>query len=118
VIFYPLAYTVPDDVYDKLKRFVHSGGTLYVSGDPCYDTITKKRTKPERLHELCGVRMEKIRYTLTFEDRMQVTSYSRTDDPNVVRHGYPSLSIRPTAAKPLYVTPRGDSVIVRRRLGK
>ncbi len=54
VIFYPLPFHIPDPVYGKLLEWVKGGGTLFVSGDVSFDGF-RKRTKTERLKELCGV---------------------------------------------------------------
>jgi len=117
VIFYPLAYTVPDDVWNKLKAFVRKGGVLYLSGDPCYDPVSRKRIHPDRLQELCGVRLKRIRYTPQFENPMELATYYRVGDRDRKRHGYPSLSVECTTARRLYATEQGEPVIVTNRFG-
>lgn len=54
-IFYPLSYCPRDATYDRLVKFVKDGGRLYISGDISYDRL-RRRTKINRLKELCGVR--------------------------------------------------------------
>ena len=61
VIYYPVPYQIPDEVYGKLLEWVKAGGTLYVSGDVSYDLL-RRRTKTERLSELCGVESVAERY--------------------------------------------------------
>ncbi len=55
MLIYPVPMHVPDRAYAKLKSFVEAGGRLFVTGDISYDGL-RRRTKPERLEELCGVR--------------------------------------------------------------
>ncbi|HJN16243.1 MAG TPA: carbohydrate binding domain-containing protein [Armatimonadota bacterium] len=61
MIFYPIPYQIPDDVYATLLKWVEAGGRLYVSGDVSYDA-NRRRTKTDRLEELCGVEFVKERY--------------------------------------------------------
>jgi hypothetical protein len=53
-VFYPCPYALTDAAYGRLLDFVRRGGTLYVSGDISYDD-RRRRTKADRLAELCGV---------------------------------------------------------------
>ena len=62
VIFYPMAFTVPDNVYETLTEFVNNGGTLYISGDPAYDLNTRKRVYGDRAERLTGVKVTKVIY--------------------------------------------------------
>ena len=56
VIYYPLPFCPTDDTYAKLRDWVRRGGTLYLSGDISYDE-SHRRTRTNRLQELCGVRL-------------------------------------------------------------
>ena len=62
VIFYPMAFTVPDNVYETLTEFVKNGGTLYISGDPAYDLNTRTRLYGDRAEQLTGVKVTKVIY--------------------------------------------------------
>lgn len=53
-IFYPLPYCPSDAIFERLTRFVESGGQLYLSGDISYDQ-QRQRTRTQRLKDLCGV---------------------------------------------------------------
>jgi len=53
-ILYPVPFSIPDDVYAKLKEFTSKGGHLYISGDFAYDEA-RKRTKTAHLKDLAGI---------------------------------------------------------------
>lgn len=61
VIVYPVPFAIPDDAYERLKTFVKDGGTLCMSGDLSYDDL-HRRTRTNRLEELCGVRFVSENY--------------------------------------------------------
>ncbi|MFQ6096084.1 MAG: beta-galactosidase [Armatimonadota bacterium] len=54
VMLWPVPFCPTDETYGRVRRFVEGGGMLWVSGDVSYD-VNRKRTKTERLRELCGV---------------------------------------------------------------
>ena len=114
VLFYPSAYTVPDDVYEKLVAFVKNGGILYLSGDPSYDPVSRKRTLESRLTELAGVSASKVLYAGNDRAGAAVT-YS---DGNGSRTGYPNIQIEAKGADVLYKDGAGIPVITRFTLGK
>lgn len=60
-IFYPLPYCPSDAIVERLKSFVRDGGQLYLSGDISYDSL-RRRTRIDRLRELCGVSFVSERY--------------------------------------------------------
>jgi hypothetical protein len=60
-IFYPLSYCPSDAIVERLTRFVDEGGQLYLSGDISYDA-QRKRTRTQRLKDLCGVEFVSERY--------------------------------------------------------
>jgi hypothetical protein len=55
VIYYPLPFCPTDETYAKVRDWVRRGGVLYLSGDISYDEL-HRRTRTQRLEELCGVR--------------------------------------------------------------
>lgn len=113
VIFYPLAYDVPDAVYEQLLQWVKRGGVLYISGDFAYDQ-SKQRTKGERLAELAGVETVKCVYAgIDFEHGRGAT-YS---DGKHLRAGIPNVVVRPAGAQPWYTDGDGNPVISRYQLG-
>jgi hypothetical protein len=61
LLVYPVPMSVPDKAYDRLKAFVEGGGTLCISGDISYDQL-RRRTRTDRLAELCGVRFVSENY--------------------------------------------------------
>jgi hypothetical protein len=61
ILIYPIPFAIPDDAYAALKSFVERGGILCVTGDVSYDAA-RRRTRPERLEELCGVRFVRENY--------------------------------------------------------
>ena len=114
VIYYPSAYTVPDDVYEKLLNFVRSGGILYLSGDPSYDPVSRKRTLESRLTELAGVSATRVIYAGNDRSGAAVT-YS---DGSGTRTGYPNILLETKGAEVLYKDTDGNPVITRFTLGK
>lgn len=60
-IFYPLPYCPNDAIVDRLKKFVDSGGQLYLSGDVSYDPL-RQRTRTQRLRDLCGLEFVSERF--------------------------------------------------------
>ena len=54
VMLWPVPFCPSDETYGLVRQFVERGGFLYVSGDLSYD-VDRKRTKTDRLKDLCGV---------------------------------------------------------------
>ncbi len=113
VIYYPFAYTVPDDVYDKLVQFVKDGGILYISGDPSYDIVSRKRTTDIRLTELCGVKTAKVRYAGNDRSGSNI-EYS---DGTIIRSGNPNVTVELKGATALYTDDDGNPIITEYALG-
>jgi len=63
-LLWPLPYCPRDETYALVKRFVEQGGSLYLSGDISYDDL-RRRTRRERLQELCGVELVEENQPLT-----------------------------------------------------
>lgn len=114
VIFYPLAYTIPQDVYDTLKAWVEQGGTLYISGDFTYDPLYRTRDFESRLEELAGVRSTAVNYSGL--DSAAVGGGDYSDGVND-RFGKPCLDLELAGAQVLYQDLMGRPVITRHRLG-
>ncbi|MBP5231434.1 MAG: beta-galactosidase trimerization domain-containing protein [Clostridia bacterium] len=113
VLLYPSAYTVPDDVYEKLLSFVRNGGVLYLSGDPSYDPVSRKRTLESRLKELTGVSSEQVVYPGNDQAGAALTYTDGTH----TRSGYPNVRVRLDGAEAVYSAEDGTPVITRYRLG-
>jgi hypothetical protein len=61
LLIYPVPMNVPDDAYDRIKSFVERGGIVCISGDVSYDEL-RRRTRTDRLTDLCGVRFVSENY--------------------------------------------------------
>jgi len=107
VIFYPLPYCPTDEAYAQLLAFVRRGGTLYLSGDLSYDQL-RRRTRTERLEELCGVRFVAENYpNIRWGDR---PPQYLADTPGIAGTffgakaawpGYPGITVEPAGAEPI-----------------
>ena len=60
-LIWPVPFCPDDDTVAQVLRFVRAGGALYLSGDLSYDPL-RRRTRTERLTELCGVEFVRERY--------------------------------------------------------
>ncbi len=54
---FPVPYTISDETFEHLSRWIAQGGRLYLSGDISYDG-QRRRTRGRRLEDLCGVMAE------------------------------------------------------------
>ncbi len=114
VIFYPMAYTMPQAVYDALKAWVEQGGTLYISGDFTYDPISRTRSFDARLEELAGVRATKVRYAGLDQKRVMPVDYT---DGTTKRYGVPNLKLELAGAQTLFYDADDTPVIVKHQHG-
>jgi hypothetical protein len=105
-IFYPLPYSPSDAIVERLRSFVENGGQLYISGDISYD-FTRRRTRTERLEQLCGVRFVAERY--------EHINYELGAEPVVGKaEGWPSY----VAAPSIEIELAGAHALVESRDGK
>jgi len=109
VLMYPVPFCPEDTAYSLVRDFVKKGGTLYVSGDISFDD-RRRRTRTQRLSELCGVEFQ--------EENYQNISYStgsaeQVSGAGLVSYqGYPCIKVKPKTARNL-----GGSVIFENKLG-
>lgn len=61
LLIWPVPFCPADDAYRQVLGFVRDGGALYLSGDLSYDEL-RRRTRTDRLRELCGVEFVAERY--------------------------------------------------------
>jgi hypothetical protein len=64
VLVWPVPFCPADETYVAVRDFVAEGTALYVSGDLSFDP-QRRRTRGERLRELCGVEFVSERYPNT-----------------------------------------------------
>ncbi|MCP5523879.1 MAG: hypothetical protein H7A46_20270 [Verrucomicrobiales bacterium] len=103
VIFYPLPFCPPDEVCHQLGTWVRAGGVLYLSGDISLDELGR-RTREQRLEDLCGVRLEtEIRPNINLEPM------SAADQP--------CLRVSALTARVLQQSDDGTPLLVENRLG-
>ncbi len=118
VIYLPMPFCLSDAAYNQLLGFVRSGGTLYLSGDVSFDAL-RRRTHPERLAELCGVRFLRSRYEGIDPGQTQRLDLWPADGAlPILRETAPCIDVESAGATPLYRTHDGRPVVVHHRLGK
>ena len=114
VIYYPMAYTVAQDVYDTLKAWVEQGGTLYISGDFTYDPLYRTRDYGHRLTELAGVKAVNVNYAGL--DQKEASGCNYNDGTNR-RFGKPNVELELAGAEAIYSDASGTPIITKYRLG-
>ena len=114
VIYYPMAYTVSQDVYDTLKGWVENGGTLYISGDFTYDPLYRTRDYGHRLTELAGVKAVNVNYAGL--DQKEASGCNYNDGTNR-RFGKPNVELELAGAEAIYSNISGTPIITRYQLG-
>ncbi len=60
-LVWPVPFCPADATVDSVRQFVSDGGALYLSGDVSYDAL-RRRTRTQRLVDLCGVEFAGERY--------------------------------------------------------
>jgi len=60
-LVWPVPFCPEDEVVERVRAFVERGGALYISGDVSYDGL-RRRTRQDRLRDLCGVEFVEERY--------------------------------------------------------
>ena len=113
VIYYPMSYTMPDDVFEKLTAWVENGGVLYISGDFAYDVDTRERTNEQRLQTLAGVKVTKVNFKGTDVAGNKIKYSNGT----IERSGTPNVALELSGAEAIYSTSKGVPVITKNTLG-
>jgi hypothetical protein len=81
-LVWPVPFCPEDETVTAMLQFVRNGGALYLSGDVSYDPL-RRRTRTDRLAELCGVEFVAERY------------------PALSRPAAPRAQVRPADTSPL-----------------
>jgi len=116
VLFYPIAYSPTEEVYEKIKRWVFEGGTLYFSGDISYDRF-KQRSYPNRLEELAGVKLSSINYIGADHHEGGYVQY-RSLDGSDKRKGKPGINTSLSGAEILYLDDEENPIVTEYKFGK
>lgn len=113
-LIWPAPFCPDDATVAKIKQWVEAGGQLLVTGDLSFNW-DRKRTRTDRLQDLCGVEFVREIYgppartedgadSLTFGGRTFVAK--------------PCLEVRPAGAKTLLATASGAPMLLLNTLGK
>jgi len=118
VIFLPIPFCLTDAAYMQLLGFVRRGGTLYASGDVSFDPL-RRRTRVQRLTELCGVQFVKQRYA-GIDFAKAPAEALRPTDPNwpTIPGARACIDVEPAGAKPLWRSADGRPVVFEHRVGR
>lgn len=103
-IYYPLPFCPPDEAYGKILNWVHRGGVLYLSGDISFDEL-RRRSRTQRLEELCGVRFVSQNYS-----NLAVRPADPADQP--------CIQVEALGATVIERTPSGAPLRVEHRVGR
>jgi hypothetical protein len=112
VIFYPLPFCPTDETFTKVSDWVRHGGVLYLSGDISYDEF-HRRTRTNRLEELCGVRFLAQNYP-----NISVSPTNSADQPCIKVEAAAPLASTGIAPKVLRRAGDGSPVVVENHLGR
>jgi len=111
-IFYPLPFCPTDETFIKVCDWVRGGGVLYLSGDISYDEF-HRRTRTQRLEELCGVRFLAENYP-----NISVSATNSTDQPCIkVEPAVPVVGTG-AAARVLRRAGDGSPLLIENRVGR
>ena len=106
--------TCPDDAaYAKVLAWARAGGKLIVTGDLTRDP-QRKRTRAERLEELCGVRLVSERYPPPIRPGGGAQETRLGDNALQLN---PCLTVTPTTAQVLASTAGGEPVVFSNQVG-
>jgi hypothetical protein len=112
VIIYPLPFCPTDATFTKVRDWVNRGGVLYFSGDISYDEF-HRRTRTQRLEELCGVRFLSENYP-----NIGVSATNSADQPCIkVEPAVPAQGTD-AAARVLRRAGDGSPLLIENRLGR
>lgn len=104
LLLYPLPYCLPDSTYARIREWVQNGGVLYVSGDLSFDE-RRRRSRTDRLEELCGVR-----FTAECRPNIAVDPTDAADQP--------VLRVEPGRAAVLRQTADHVPLVLENRVGR
>jgi hypothetical protein len=111
-IFYPLPFCPTDETFTKVCDWVRRGGVLYLSGDISYDEF-HRRTRTNRLEELCGVRFLAENYP-----NISVSATNSADQPCIKVEPVASAASSVATAKVLRRAGDGSPLVVENRVGR
>jgi hypothetical protein len=111
-IFYPLPFCPTDETFTKVCDWVRRGGVLYLSGDISYDQF-HRRTRTNRLEELCGIRFLAENYP-----NISVNATNCADQPCIKVEPIAPVVGSATTAKVLRRAAGGSPLVVENRVGR
>ena len=115
-IIYPLSYCPSDAIIARLDAFVRKGGQLYLSGDISYDSL-RRRTRTQRLKDLCGVEFVSERYpNIDYGRSMLKTQSADRAWPEYM--AAPGIVLRLAGAESLLDSTGGFPMVTEFTLGK
>ena len=113
-LIWPSAFCPDDAAYAKVLQWVTDGGRLLVTGDISFDE-NRRRTRTQRLEELCGVQFveEIYRPPVRPEDNPQIVDVRGTKMAL-----QPCIEVQAGDAEVVARTENGMPVLVRKGIGK
>jgi hypothetical protein len=111
-IFYPLPFCPTDETFTKVRDWVHRGGVLYLSGDISYDE-SHRRTRTNRLEELCGVRFLAENYP-----NISLNATNSADQPCIKVEPAVSAAGGAATAKVLRRAGDGSPLVIENHVGR
>jgi hypothetical protein len=111
-MFYPLPFCPADETYTKVRDWVRAGGVLYLSGDISYDEF-HRRTRTQRLEELCGVRFVMENYP-----NISVSATNPADQPCIKIELAPPATGADATPRVLRRAEDGSPLLIEKPLGR